>query len=341
MRIRRFHWEALVLSTALVSTAAMAEGEVAGADPTIEFGGFIRADYGSGDRYPLDRGEDQLGVSKAALATTVRHEGVTGVFVVGAERLTDGSSNADGDVDIKDAFIVLGDPEGPGFSWSFGAQALLFGLKPNGYPGDRSLQPSIEYGGAGAFAVANQAGPSVIGVYRAGDAFNIRFGAFDLDADNATGFAPATDGSDLSDNAFVQIRANDLFGSGLYASAGAESLYVGGAIDDSHHLAAAGVGYRRGPFDISVELMRVDAEIVGLPEDERYLVTEASFDLTHRWTAYADWADARELDASTVRLGAHYKYSRYVTLSSEYSRDKFGALARDVDSVDVRITFSY
>ena len=341
MKIRRLHWEALLLSTALVSTAAVAEGEIASADPEIQLGGFIRADYGSGDRYPLVRGEDQLGISKAALAATVRHEGVKGVFVVGTERLTNGSNDADGDVDIKDAFIVLGSEEGRGFSWSLGAQAFLFGLKPNGYPGDRSLQPSIEYGAAGAFAVANQAGPSVIGTYRTGKTFSIRFGAFDLDADNASGFTPATDGSNLSDNALLQVRADDLFGSGVYATLGAESLYVGGPVDGSHSIMAAGVGYRRGPFDVSVELTRLDGEIVGQAKDEQYLVSEVSFNLNREWTMYADWADARELDANTVRVGAHYKYSRYVTLSSEYSRDKLGLGVDDVDSVDFRVSFSY
>jgi hypothetical protein len=309
--------------------------------PTITFGGFIRGDYGSGERYPENRGEDQLGVSKAAFAVTAEHKEIKGVFVVGTERLTDGGSSNDGDVDIKDAYIVIGADKQQGFSWSVGAQPLLFGLKPNGYPGDRSLQPSIEYGGAGAFAVSNQAGPSIIGTYTFNPNLIVRFGAFDLDADNTTN-VPATDGSELKDNLFVQLRLGDLFNTGLYATIGAESLYVGGATNDSKAIAAAGIGFKQGLFDLSVELTHLDGNIVGSIDDEQYVVTELTYEPNSRWQVYTDWARAKEIDADTLRIGTHHQYFEHLTLSAEYSKDWIDRPgASDVDSVDLRVTISY
>jgi hypothetical protein len=337
MKIRTMAWSIAGLFAAFAARGAEEELQ-----PVVTFGGFIRADYGAGERYPQARGEDRLGVSKAALAATVNYDRIKGVFVVGTERLTDGNPDNDGNVDIKDAFIVIGDDGKPGLSWSVGAQALLFGLKPNGYPGDRSLQPSIEYGGAGAFAVSQQAGPSLIGTYKFAAPLSVRFGAFDLDADNAVGAIPADDGSRLTDNLFVQLRSDDLFATGLYATVGAESLYVGGAVDDTRRIFAAGLGWRQGMFDASVELLRLDSEIVGAPDDEQYLVAELTFLPNEQWTVYADWATASELDADTIRVGAHYELMRHLTFSAEYSKDDFGfSGARNVDSVDVRLTLAY
>jgi hypothetical protein len=333
-------WRVVFWASVLGSTVAYAEDNPE-SKPTITFGGFIRGDYGSGDRYPDARGEDQLGVSKAAFAVTAQHRDLKGVFVVGTERLTDGGASNDGDVDIKDAFIVIGADKETGFIWSIGAQALLFGLKPNGYPGDRSLQPSIEFGGAGAFAVSNQAGPSIIGNYRFSPDFSLRFGAFDLDADNTTNLPP-DDGSKLTDNLFVQLRADHLFNTGLYATVGAESLYVGGATNDSKPIAAAGVGYTQGMIDASVELTRLDETILGTVDDEQYLVTELTFNPNTQWQVYTDWAQARELDADTLRIGTHYKYTEHLIFSGEYSKDQLDFTgASDVDSVDFRVEVVY
>lgn len=337
MKTRTMGWSLAGLFAAFAVQAADEELQ-----PVVTFGGFIRADYGAGDRYPEARGEDRLGVSKAALAATVHYDRIKGVFVIGTERLTDGNPDNDGNVDIKDAFIVVGDDSRPGFSWSVGAQALLFGLKPNGYPGDRSLQPSIEYGGAGAFAVSNQAGPSLIGTYKFDQGFSVRFGAFDLDADNAVGAIPADDGSQITDNLFVQLRSDDLFATGLYATVGVESLYVGGAVNDTKRIFAAGLGWRQGMFDASVELQRLDGEIVGTSDDEQYLVAELTFLPNKEWTIYADWATAKGLDADTIRVGANYEIMRHLTFSAEYSKDDFDfSGARNVDSVDVRLTLTW
>jgi hypothetical protein len=317
----------------LLSSAVWAADDL----PDVDVGGFIRVDYGAGDRYPESRGEDRLGVSKAALAISAQQDDIKGVFVIGTEALTDGNPNNDGNVDIKDAFIVLGAGKQTGFWFSLGAQPLLFGLKPNGYPGDHSLQPSIEYGGAGGFAVSNQAGPSLIGTYGFTPSQSVRFGAFDLDRGN--GQAPPTDGSNISDNLFIQWRGSQLGGTGLYATAGVEMLYVGGAVDDSAALFAAGLGYRQGPFDISLEATRLDSDIVGTADNELYLVAELAFKPNQDWTLYFDVANADELDANTYRLGADYRWRKHVTFSAEISEDDVAG--NDVGSVDLRLTFSY
>ena len=336
MSIRANRWIFAAVSGVLVSINTHAAED--DTEPTVAFSGFIRGEYGVGDRYPEARGEDRLGISKAALAADVRYEGIQGVFVIGTERLTDGNPDNDGNVDIKDAFIVIGGQKERGFSASIGAQALLFGLKPNGYPGDRSLQPSIEFGGAGAFAVSNQAGPSLIGTYKFSPAVSVRFGAFDLDSDNGTGLFPPTDGSSLGDNLFVLVRANDLLMPGLYAAAGLESIYVGGAVNDSKSIATVGVGFKQGLIDASVELMQLDAEIVGATDDERYVVAELALLPNDQWTVYFDWADASESEANTLRVGAHYQLMRHLILSAEYSKDEFDVTgATDVDSADVRL----
>jgi hypothetical protein len=329
-----------LIGTLFVSISAYGQ-EGDGSKPKITFGGFIRGDYGSGERYPEARGEDQLGVSKAAFAATAQYEDIKGVFVVGTERLTDGGASNDGNVDIKDAFIVIGADKTQGFTFSVGAQALLFGLKPNGYPGDRSLQPSLEYGGGGGFAVSNQAGPSLIGTFHFNQDASLRFGAFDLDADNTTNLPP-TDGSKLSDNLFVQLRLGNLFNSGMYATVGAEQLYVGGATNDSKTIAAAGIGIKQGMFDASIELTNLENSIVGTTDDEQYVVAELTYEPNSQWLIYTDYAQAKEIDTDTLRIGTHHQYNKYLTFSGEYSKDMIDLPgASDVDSVDFRITVSF
>jgi hypothetical protein len=322
-----------------VTGTAWSAAEVA---PGLTIGGFIRAEAGAGDRYPESRGEDRLGVSKAALAVTVEKEDIKGVFVAGTERLTDGNPDNNGDIDIKDVFIVIGANQERGLSGSFGVQPLLIGLKPNGYPGDRSLQPSIEYGGAGAFAVSNQAGPSVIGTYKFNPTMSLRFGAFDLDSDNTPSRIPPTDGSKLIDNLFLQWRGDELFGTPFYASAAIEQIYVGGFVNDNQTIATAGLGYRRGQFDASLEYIRLDSEVVGTTDDESYVVAEFTFNPNEQWTAYADVAQADELDAMTFRVGAIYQLRKFLALTVELSNDDFDTPGfDDAESVDVRLTFTY
>src|SRR5262249_24950298 len=153
---------------------------------------------------------------------------------------------------------------------------------------------------------------------------------------------PPTDGSKLSDNLFVLWRADDLVVPGLYASAGAESIYVGGAVNDNHRIFSVGVGYKQPLFDISVEYIGLDREIVAAADDEHYVVAEATIYPAPKWTAYFDYSRGQEIDVDTYRLGASYQWYKYVAVSLEYSKDKFGAAGvSNVSSVDARLTFSY
>lgn len=137
----------------VLSTLALADTRMTVADTpvVVGVGGFIHADYDTGDRFSNLVGKDVLGISNAALAITPTTEGIKGVFVIGTTALTDGNINPDhnGQVGIKDAYIIVGYNKEVGFSFSAGAQPLLFGLKPNGYPGDSSLQGNIDYDAAG------------------------------------------------------------------------------------------------------------------------------------------------------------------------------------------------
>src|SRR5215831_3101342 len=319
----------LLASTGIAFSTLAATGE----QLDVSVGGFIRADYGVGDRYPVSSGGDRLGISKAALSVTAQQDDIKGVFVVGGQALTDGDPNNNGNVGIKDAFIVVGAGKTQGFWFSVGAQALLYGLKPNGYPGDRSLQPSIEYGGAGGFAVSQQAGPSIVGTYAFTPNESLRFGAFDLNSSNA--HAAPTNGSKLTNNFFLLWRGANLFDTGLYATAGAESIYVGGTVDTSRVLASAGIGYKQGIFDASIEYVHLDKDIVARPDDERYIIAEFTVQPIPDWTFYADYSNGHEIDAKTYRIGANYQWRKHLAFSVEGSKDD--VRAGNVQSLDLRL----
>jgi hypothetical protein len=363
------------LASAALCTAASevrADTSIAVSDipVTVGFSGFIRADYGSGNRYPKSDGEDRLGISKSFLVLTADTEDVRAILDFGASALTDTdvNPNDDGRVGIKDAFIIVGAGHPTGFSFSAGAQPLLFGLKPNGYPGDSSLTPNIDYGAAGGFAVSQQAGPSIIGNYKFTPDESLRFGAFDLVANNAlNGYTTATNGSKLKDNLFLLWRGNNLFATGLYATAGAERLYVGTAngrvVDDSKPIFSAGVGFKQGIVDVSVEYIHLDKNIVNTESDERYIRAAVSVQPATDWTVYGDYSNGHELGASTYRIGGSWQFRRHLALTLEYSKDQykssnevyaqgvappfgsgplFGAtIPTNVESVDARLTFVF
>lgn len=330
----------------------------------VSFNGLIRAEYGNGDRYSDGDGEDRLGVSRAALATTARYQNVKGVFVVGTEIFSGADENPsfDGNVDIKDAFAVIENVAGSNLSVSFGAQPLLFGLKPNGYPGDRSLQASIEYGGAGAFAVSNQAGPSIIGSYKHKNT-TLRFGAFDLSTQQNTNLQSIDDGSSLSDNLFVQLSSAKIGGTNFYSNIGLEQLYVG-QTDDSETIWSIGLGWKNQFFDVSAEYIYLDQAIAAanlgavsggsqiaqvlIDDDESYFITELTWFPHEDWSLYLDYASADVMDAETLRLGVGYQYNKAMSFNLEYSDDDVsvlnlanGELDDSVSSVDIRATIQF
>ena len=336
------------LLSLLVSSAAFADDH----KPKVDVSGFIRFDYGAGDRYPEDEGEDRTGISKAALALTGQQDNIKGVLVVGTEALTTDNPSDDGNVDVKDAFIVIENVEGSALTLSLGAQPLLFGLKPNSYPGDHSLQESIEYGSVqGSVNVAGQANFSVISRFKINDSLSIESGIFDQDSAPGATDSFEDEGSTIIDNAFTQLRVNNLNGSGFYGVVGVETVYLE-ADDDNYTIVDLGVGFNNGLFDISAEWISIEEElavaaaqranIFGLVnDDETYFVVESSVKVAPKVSLYADWASADELDVDTIRIGADYFYHPSLKLSAEYSVDDSDIEALDVDSFDVRVAYSF
>ena len=304
-------------------------------EANITLGGFIKADFGTGDRFNDNRGEDRLGVSKAAIALKAELNGITGVIVYGTERLTDGNGNNDGDTDLKDAFIVIDELFGQKIDLTMGAQPVLFGLKPNGYPGDRSIQPSVEYGAAGAFSVADQSGPAIMSNYRLSDALTLRVGFFDLDSSSNFG----NSGSQINDNGIIELRASTINDTNFYGLVGLEYIYVGGAVDSSKPIFDLGLGWQNNLFDISAEYIRLDQAITGTNEDETYFIVESTYQLSSDLKVYADWANADELDVDTFRLGTGWQWHPNVSFALEWAYDRVNG--NDNNSLDLRCQFEF
>jgi hypothetical protein len=328
---------AVAVSGAMGITNASAETGIVSIDELdLSIGGFIRADYGNGDRYPDSQGNDRLGVTKAALAVTSTYQNVKGVFVSGTEVTSEADGTTNGDVDIKDAFIVISKLGGSAINLSVGAQPLLFGLKPNGYPDDHTIQGSVEYGAGGGLAVARQAGPSIIVDADIGSV-NLRGGFFDLDS--GTSDALSTNGSSLTDNFFVQAYAKDIGGSGFYGVVGFESIYVN-AQNDGETITSVGFGWKNSKFDISAERITLDKAINSTIDEESYTVVEAGFKVAEGFNVYADYSTADEAQFDTIRTGVNYDYNKHTSFTVEYSKDSF-EFGEDFDSIDIRVAINF
>jgi hypothetical protein len=318
----------------LTSTLAIADATVTVDDVPVDlaFSGFVRADFGTGDRYPTAYGEERFGSSKDLLLLSATTEDIQAILDFGGTIFNDGVNN--GSAGIKDAFIIIGANNKTGLSWSVGAQPLLFGLHPNGYPGDSSLQANVDYGSnRGSFAVSQQAGPAIIFNYKFTPDLSVRFGAFDLAASNATNVTTATNGSKIKDNLFILGRGDNLGGTGLYATVGAERIYVGAsgtpiggagyAVDDSKTIYSAGVGWKNDFIDASVEYIHLAAAIVDEESDERYIRAHVAVSPAPQWTIYADYSNGHELGVSDYRVGAFWQFRKHLRFTAEYSKDVY------------------
>ena len=347
----------------------------------LDFNGFVRADYGNGNRYAVADGESRFGTTKSFLVIGMKTDNVRAILDFGGTILTNTKSGGDasGNVGFKDAFIIVGDASPTGFSFSVGAQPLLFGLRPNGYPGDSSLQANIDYGSVpGAFNVSQQGGPSIIGTYKFTPDESVRFGAGEGQF-TGTPYAynlNSTNGSKLQHNLFALWRGNSIGGTGLYATAGYERLYVGGRYDSSKSIYSAGLGFKQQWFDVSAEYIHLDRDIIDavldlggiggsqayINSNEHYIRVHAEASPVKPYTIYVDYSHAQELGASTYRIGGNWQYRKHLSLMVEFSRDRysgnnqvyttaatggagFPGLAvppnRSSQSVDARLTFNY
>ena len=328
------------LIQASVASAALLSGSLTYAEKLdVNFGGFIRGEVGSGDRYGKAQGEDTLGVSKAALTASSSFENVDFSLLIGGRKMAHTAGADDGEIDLEEAYVTINNVRDTPFTLSVGIQPLMLGLKPNGYPGDRSIQGSIEYGiPAGGvpqmFAYSNQVEPSLIAVYDFSENVNFSFGIFDTNTSNNTG----TDGSSFFDNLFIQVRADELFLPNVYAAAGIEKRYVS-ATDSSETAFDIGFGYRADMFDISYEYISLNNGYVGTVDDETISVLELTLNIFENASLYLDYATASEMDVDTIRFGAIFDISTAFNFQIEYASDDMPTT--DAESIDLRVEYSF
>jgi hypothetical protein len=329
---RDFH---MIKQICLALAAAAALSSAAG-DLVVKPFGFANVDYGTGNDPVFNdtAGNDALGTAKLALGTKVTQDNLTLVAVIGAGASTFG--NLTDAIAIRDAFIDWSKIAGTGLGASFGAQPFLFGLKANGFPGDRSIRGSVEFGGGGAKAVSQQAGPSIKLRYEMMDKVTVTVATFDNGNGNAGGA-----GSGIANNQFADIAFHDLGVAGLYGFAGFERAYLGGPIDDSKPIMDGGLGFKMAMFDVSAEYIRMDKDWAGTADDESYIVTELTVTPVQAATLYADYSRADQLDVSTVRAGVTYQSHPALTWVLEYSVDLPNGAKENPMAVIARAHFGF
>jgi len=296
--------------------------------------GFVRGDIGNGNRYERNDGENRFGITKAAVKLSRRQNNFKGVLVAGTKGSYDGTT--DGDVNIKAAFVEARDIAGSGVTVSAGVQPLLFGLKPNGYEGDRSIHGSVEYGAGGGLPVARQSGPAIIAKADIG-AVNIRGGMFTFR--ESTSFALHDSGASLNDNYFIQAYAKNLFGSGMYGVMGYESVYVNENAR-SEPITSIGLGWKWKYMDISAERISMAQDIADTVGNESYTIMELGLKTSTKTKLYIDYSETDRSRVNTLRTGINYRYSDYLEMSLEYSEDRYDT-RKDIQSLDFRIAMNF
>ncbi|MDP6695798.1 MAG: hypothetical protein QF803_09300 [Gammaproteobacteria bacterium] len=320
----------VLLSALLVPVGATS------ADLDLELGGFIWTEVGTGDRYD-DSDDDQTGVSKAGITVSTSVDNVSAGLTLGVDGMinedlgSDGSASDD-DLEVKEAWVAFD------FEWAdvtIGKQALGFGLKPAGWVGGRPINDGLEFDGSDVGR--NNSGQVVTGIaadMALGD-FTVRGVMFD---------SSDSDGGDhsMSDNWMLQLRSDDLFGSGLYASAGYQETVFAG-IDTE--VESIGAGYDFGWADISLE--HQEAEVDGFPEQE-FLIIAVGIPVSDSTGVYIDYATG-EIDgddsAETTRIGVTHAYNDNVDIILEWSDDDYDdacvGACDDTDSIDLRIALGF
>lgn len=311
----------------------------------VDVSGFVQLQFGVGDRYGKFQGEDSIGFPRAALEVGASYENIKLSVLAGASRLSHTkTANAD-KADFEEVKLGMRQIKGSKFSASIGLQSLNLGLKANGYAGDRSIQPSLEFGGAGGFAYSNQLESSLLVEYDYDEKIQFSGGLFDTDQSSAASIALGTvnnvDGSSMIDNVFLQARANDWIFKQTYGVVSLQRRYVG-IVDAGKMIYNMGFGYQTERVDVSYEWIGMDDGIVILNENESYHIFQCSVFPKKDLTCYLDWATASERDIDTIRLGVKYQYSEPLELQLEYSKDDSPVNAgTNVDSVDFRVQFDF
>ncbi len=305
------------------------------AETDVTLSGWARLDYGIGeDRYGADQGDDHFGVSKAALVTQASHGNTELTAVLGTTILSDEADGGSDDLAFKELFVTFSEVAGSQLTLVGGLQPILFGLKPEGYERERTIVPSLNHGGAGGFAVSTQDALAVRAIHPITEGVDIELAAFDTSETSGV----SVDGSTIWSNGLAQVRV-DL--EGFYGAAGIEGVYVG-ATDDTEAIYSAGLGFGNDVFDISGEWISLAKEITGTVDDETYVVVEATVTPMEDLALILDWATADEADVDTIRAGVRYDINSNLEARVEYAGDLIDTPgAKDIDSVDARLTFTY
>ncbi len=305
--------------------------------------GWINTDLGLSDtvgRYSGTSGKDRIGVSQLAIGAEAKADNIKLVSVVAGDNLSNGNGNGP-NISIKDAFINVSEIFGSDFNFSIGAQPFLFGLKPNGYPGDRSLQSSIEFGATNVFNVSQQDGTSAILSYKRKD-LNISFGTFDQQSTHSNS------GTSLDDNFFLTLRTTDISLDGFYLidfkklnlAAGYEKRYIN-SIHGARAIYFIGGEFNHKYFMISFEYVSLDKEFNSTVNDDVYHIAELTFNITEKTKVYVDYSTSRELKNSTYRFGAVGQIHANVSAQIEISKEKLHYVSNKPSSLDLRLQFAY
>jgi len=321
----------------LVPVGAMAADDMS--DVKLNVGGFIWGDVGFGDRYD-GSDDDQVNIEKAAVSVSPEYKNTRASIMFGVDNILSddpGSNGSNDDIEAVEAFVgIYWDLAGGKLDLTVGKQGLLFGLKPNGWVGDHSVNQGLEYGSGNGAAgpginVSGQVQTSVIVDWsldeNSNDSWSVRAGLFDGTGDTS-----------MTDNWFIQGRTDNLLGTGVYGNVGYEQVDVGGS---SEGIISIGAGMVIAKFDLSLEYQGIDQAIAGTAGDETQIIAEAMWNYNEDWSFYLDYATSDELDFDTTRLGAVWDYNEHFYFQLEYANDSSNINALDVNSIDLRLAFTF
>lgn len=299
--------------------------------------GYMRGVYGNGSRYGAINGYDRIGLSQFAVGVEAKmKDNYRFVGLFAADVLSTGGSGAN--VGIKDTFIDIASVANSDFGLTLGAQPFMMGLKANGYPGDHSIQPSIEFmnifgteSTAGdltrrSFAVSQQAGPSGVITYNMNKENRVVVGAFDTDEQAPT----KKRGSAVHQNIFGYFKSDRLAIDNLKFFAGWETRFQGvstnGATEygETYPIYDVGAAYKIAMVDVSVEYISVDKHFSGTKSNETVMVAEAEGHINSRNSIYIDYGNAKEMEVTTWRGGYVHHVNEHLLAQAELSQDVFG-----------------
>jgi hypothetical protein len=223
----------------------------------------------------------------------------------------------------------------------------LFSLKPNGFPGDRSIRASLEYGALNSLQVGFQGERSIKFDYFH-EYFDLDLGFFDTNVQSSDG----TDGSSFADNLMAQFKFKNILIDGTFANLGWQQRYLGQQtsadnsstedIDENRSIVAAGFGYENESLTLTVEYLNFDKAFALTDKNEETWVVEFDYKFSKYFWGYADWAEAAQRNVATQRYGLAYEISTQSTLQIEFNADrglKSSGETYNSDGADIRYQY--